>query len=174
MLKQTVFIPHSLIPCIYLCFAAACTPSRPATHSTASIVERTQMKSQILTKTSPYTFNETVDRLRANIEKRPLKLFAEIDHSKGAASIDLELAPSTVFIFGNPKGGTPLMTRNPQIGIVLPLKMHVYQTNGVVMVSYPDMLTVTQSYGLDNTVQPVPNIGTMLEGLANDVITIEE
>jgi len=128
---------------------------------------------QLISKTSDYSFDDTITRLRANIEKRPLVLFAEVDHAKGAASIDLELAPSMLFIFGNPKGGTPLMVRNPKMGIVLPLKMHVYADGDEVHISYPDMSAVAKSYDLDIAQQPIPNIVKMLEGLAHDVATSE-
>ena len=65
------------------------------------------------------------------------------------------------------------MVRNPKMGIVLPLKMHVYADGGKVKISYPDMSAVAKSYGLDNTQQPIPNIVKMLDGLAHDVATLE-
>ena len=148
---------------------AACADSYSDTATSTSSIEKTTMSPQIITVTSSTSFNATVSKLREAIAKRPLKLFAEIDHAKGAASIDLSLEPSTLFIFGNPKGGTPLMTRNPQMGIVLPLKMHVYQKDGTVFVTYPDIKAVAETYGLDSNAQPVPNIAAMLSGLADDV-----
>ena len=126
------------------------------------------MTPYLLSKTSTSSFEDTKARLRAGIEKRPLKLFAEIDHAQGAASIDIELAPSTLFIFGNPKGGAPLMKRNPKMGIALPLKMHIYEANGEVVISYQDILALGEAYGLDKTQQPLPNIAVMLDGLANE------
>jgi len=128
--------------------------------------EDSSMTFQLIELISNNSFEETVERLRAGIEKRPLKLFAEIDHAKGAASADLALEPSTLFIFGNPKGGTPLMAQEPRMGIVLPLKMHVYQAGDKVMISYSDMATVAESYGLNAQEQPIPNIAAMLNDLA--------
>jgi len=125
-------------------------------------------KGHLIERASRYSFDETVARLRAGIEKRPLKLFAEIDHAKGAASVDLELAPSTLFIFGNPKGGTPLMAKEPRMGLALPLKMHVFEAGGKVIVSYMDITALADRYGLDPAVQPIPNIAALLNGLASE------
>ena len=147
---------------------AAC--SAPQTSSTESKTVMTDTASPaIITAISPHSFDETVSRVAAAIEKRPLNLFAQIDHAAGAAKADLSLAPSTLFIFGNPKGGTPLMTRNPQMGIVLPLKLHVYQDGDAVKVSYTDITAEAKSHGLDSEQLPIPNIVKMLSGLAAEV-----
>ncbi len=122
----------------------------------------------LIEQVSSNNFADTLANVRSGIESRPLKLFAEIDHAAGAASIDLDLAPSTLLIFGNPKGGTPLMTKEPKMGIVLPLKMHVYEADGKVMISYPDMRAVAAQYGIDESAQPIPNIANLLDGLAKE------
>ena len=147
---------------------AAC--SAPQTSSTESKTIMTDTASPaIITAISPHSFDETVSRVAAAIDKRPLNLFAQIDHAAGAAKADLSLAPSTLFIFGNPKGGTPLMPRNPQMGIVLPLKLYVYQDGDAVKVSYTDITAEAKSYGLDSEQLPIPNIVKMLSGLAAEV-----
>ena len=158
-------------------FLAACSPieqtSPEASESSRKDIGHHMTETNtplIKTIESPYSFTETVARVDASIGKRPLNLFAKIDHAAGAAKADLTLEPSTLFIFGNPKGGTPLMARNPQMGIVLPLKMHVYQTSDKVMVSYTDIAAEAESHGLDTEQSPIPNIVKMLEGLAGEVI----
>jgi len=160
---------HNTIPALAALFltAGCAAPSQPD-EPKPSISKENNVDVNLIEKVSRHTFDETVARLRGAIEKRPLKLFSEIDHAKGAASADLTLAPSTLFIFGNPKGGTPLMTRNAKMGIALPLKMHVYQDGDKVLVSYFDMTALVQSYGLDASEQPVPNIAGLLDGLASE------
>jgi len=153
------------------CLVAGC--SALAASSKTDIESKTAMTATatptIITVTSPHSFDETVSRIAAAIEKRPLNLFAKIDHAAGAAKADLTLAPSTLFIFGNPKGGTPLMTRNPQMGIVLPLKLHVYQDGDAVKISYTDIAAEAETHGLDSAQLPIPNIVKMLGGLAAEV-----
>ena len=125
----------------------------------------TASDAQLIERVSKHSFDETITRLRAGIEKRPVRLFAEIDHAAGAANADLELAPSTLFIFGNPTGGTPLMAQEPRMGIALPLKVHVYEKEGKVMISHADMAALARRFGLDPDAQPIPNIAAMLDGL---------
>jgi len=150
--------------------AVACSPSANTSTSNAEQAESQAMtKATIKTVTSPHSFPDTVARIAAAIDKRPLKLFAKIDHAAGASKAGLELAPSTLFIFGNPKGGAPLMARNAQMGIVLPLKMHVYQDGEAVKVSYTDIVAETEAHGLDSAKLPIPNIVKMLGGLAAEV-----
>jgi len=123
----------------------------------------------ILQKPSPHSFSVTEDKIRDAIAARPLNLFGEVKHSVGAQKAGLELPPSTLFIFGNPKGGTPLMARNPEMGIELPLKIHVFEKDGNVFVNYTDIAAVAQAYGLDPAALPTPNIAKMLEGLVGGV-----
>jgi len=153
-------------------FMVACSPSSSShSHDTESQTSMTKTASPaIKTVTSPYSFPETVSRIAAAIEKRPLNLFVKIDHAAGAEKAGLSLAPSTLFIFGNPKGGTPLMSRNAQMGIVLPLKMHAYQDGEAVKVSYTNIVAEAKAHGLDSAKLPIPNIVKMLDGLAAEVI----
>jgi len=127
----------------------------PADDSGNSLIERV----------SAHSFEDTVSKLRDGIAARPLTLFAEIDHAQGAAKAELELAPSTLFIFGNPMGGTPLMTREPRMGLALPLKVHVFEVDGKVIVAHQDMAALAHQYGLDPEEQPIPNIVGLLDEL---------
>src|SRR3546814_4626779 len=71
---------------------------------------------------SPFSPKETMNRFEKNVEARGLKVFARVDHAAGAATIDKILRPTELLIFGNPKGGTPLMECAQTAGIDLPLK----------------------------------------------------
>lgn len=92
---------------------------------------------------------ETLDRLEADVKAKGLTVFARIDHAAGAAAVGMQLLPTAVLIFGNARGGTPLMQSNPLIGIDLPLKVLVWQdTSGKTWLSYVDPGTLAQRYGL--------------------------
>jgi uncharacterized protein (DUF302 family) len=82
----------------------------------------------IVTKPSPFSVEETLERLQENIRSRNLTLFANIDHSGGAKRVGLTMQEAHVLIFGNPKGGTPLMIASPLIALDLPLKVLVWQS----------------------------------------------
>ena len=74
---------------------------------------------------SSYAPEETINRLEAEIKARGMTVFAHIDHAAGAAGVGLSLRPTDVLLFGNARGGTPLMQSIQTIGIDLPLKMLV-------------------------------------------------
>ena len=84
------------------------------------------LESIVKTK-SNHDFDTTVERLKAAIEASPLTLMTTIDHAANAAKNDLELRPTTLFLFGNPKVGTPLMQEQQTVALDLPQKMLVWQ-----------------------------------------------
>src|SRR6516162_8672820 len=93
----------------------------------------------LITIRSSYGPKETINRLEAEIRSRDMPIFAHIDHAAGAAGVGLSLRPTDVLLFGNAKGGAPLMQSIQTIGIDLPLKMLVWQDSaGDTWVSYND------------------------------------
>lgn len=76
---------------------------------------------------SPYSVDETVQRFQSLLKERGIQMFALIDHSGEAAKAGLKMRPTKVIIFGNPKGGTPLMVAAPTLAIDLPLKALIWE-----------------------------------------------
>jgi uncharacterized protein (DUF302 family) len=76
----------------------------------------------LVSKPSRYSVPETVDRLMTVVQSKGMTVFARIDHAAEAAKTGLEMRPAQLLVFGNPKGGTPLMTAAPTVAIDLPLK----------------------------------------------------
>ena len=88
---------------------------------------------------STHPFDETVSKLEQSLVSRTQTIFAKIDHQKNATGVGLGLRPTTLIVFGNPKGGTPLMQSRQTIGIDLPMKYLVTQdAGGSVYISYND------------------------------------
>lgn len=97
----------------------------------------------IVTRASPSSVEETLERFKALVRSKGLTVFAQIDHSDEAAHVGLTMQPAHVLILGNPKAGTPLMVASPLLALDLPLKVLVWQDQaGHVWVSYtnPDYL----------------------------------
>jgi uncharacterized protein (DUF302 family) len=92
---------------------------------------------------------ETMDRLAAAVRDKGMTIFARIDHAAGATEAGLALPPTELLIFGNAKGGTPLMQSAQTIGIDLPLKALVWQDSaGRTWLSYNDPLWLAKRHGL--------------------------
>ena len=81
----------------------------------------------IVTRPSPFSVEETLQRLQGAIHNRGLTLFAHIDHSGEAKRVGLKMQEAHVLIFGNPKAGTPLMIASPLLALDLPLKVLIWQ-----------------------------------------------
>jgi uncharacterized protein (DUF302 family) len=114
------------------------------------------MASGLTTIESHFGPKETLDRLETEVKAKGLTVFARIDHAAGATAVGLNLLPTAVLIFGNARGGTPLMQSNQLIGIELPLKVLVWQdTSGKTWLSYVDPSDLAKRYGLPAETAPV-------------------
>ena len=119
----------------------------------------------LTTLRSSYGPGDTMDRLEAEVKARGMTVFARIDHAAGATAAGLSLRPTEVLIFGNAKGGTPLMQSVQTIGIDLPLKALVWQdASGVTWVSYNDPAWLAQRHGLAGEISTA--IGNLSAALA--------
>ena len=112
----------------------------------------------LTTKRSSFGPEETMKRLEAEVKAKGLTVFAHVDHAAGAAAVGMQLRPTDLLIFGNAKGGTPLMQSVQSIGIDLPLKILVWQdAEGVTWVSYNDPAWLTHRHGLDDSTKATVN-----------------
>lgn len=116
----------------------------------------------IISIESSYTVTETADRFEKILSKKGLTIFARINHGENASNVNLELAPSEVVIFGNPKIGTPLMHCSKTVAIDLPQKALFWQDEtGQVWLSYnnPEYLKERHSIkGCDKVIDKVTSV----------------
>jgi uncharacterized protein (DUF302 family) len=106
-----------------------------------------------------------MDRLAASVLAHGMAILARIDHADAAAKVGLELWPTEVLIFGNPKAGTLLMQVAQTIGIDLPLKVLVWQdAGGKTWLSYNEPTWLAKRHGADAGTEAV--LGAMTQALA--------
>jgi uncharacterized protein (DUF302 family) len=116
---------------------------------------------------SSFGTKETMDRLEAEIRAQRMTVFARIDHAGGAALVGLKLAPNELIIFGNARGGTPLMQSVQTVGIDLPLKALVWEdTAGKTWLSYNEPSWIAQRHGVRNAEQVVIKMSAALSAMA--------
>ena len=107
--------------------------------------------SGIITVQSSYSVQTTLDRLTKILESKGLTIFTRVDHGAGAKKAGIEMAPTQLLIFGNPKLGTPLMKSNRKIGLDLPQKALAWQDDdGKVWVSYNDPAYLKNRHGISD------------------------
>jgi uncharacterized protein (DUF302 family) len=98
---------------------------------------------------SSYSFLDTLAHLRSALEAKGFTIFATIDHRAAAQSVGLDMPPTTVLIYGNPKGGTPLMLATPDFALELPLRLLVREgEHGKVYVTYNASAKLEGNHGL--------------------------
>ena len=98
---------------------------------------------------SNHSVEKTLDKLRRILGAKNITLFAVVDHSGEAAKVGMKMRPTKLLIFGNPKGGTPLMLAAPSIAIDLPLKILIWEDDQEkVWVSYNTPEYLAERHGL--------------------------
>ena len=122
----------------------------------------------LVTVRSSYSPKETMKRLETEVKAKGLTVFARIDHAAGAAEVGLSLRPTELLIFGNAKGGTPLMQSVQTIGIDLPLKILIWQDEaGGTWLSYNDPSWLAKRHGANHNVEAtVTALNSALHALA--------
>jgi uncharacterized protein (DUF302 family) len=98
---------------------------------------------------SKFSVEETVARLVNRLEAKDIKVFARIDQQAEARGVGLDLRPTELVIFGDPKAGTPLMQKFPELALDLPIKVLVYQDDAGkvwILLNSPEYLA--ERYGL--------------------------
>ena len=127
----------------------------------------------LITIKSAFGPAETMKRLEAEVKAKGLTVFAHINHAEGASAVGLSLRPTDLLIFGNAKGGTPLMQSMQTIGIDLPLKALVWQDEkGTTWLSYNDPGVLAHRHGVGEDTKPVVNALTAaLTALATKATT---
>lgn len=110
---------------------------------------------------------ETMNRLETEIKMHGMGVFSRINHAALAAQAGLTLRPTEVILFGNPKGGTPLMQAKQTIGIDLPLKALVWQDeSGKTWLSYNDPVWLAARHDVIGAGQIVAAMSAALAEIA--------
>lgn len=108
-------------------------------------------KDNLIVKKSAHSVADTLDRLEGILKKRGLTIFARVDHAAGAKKADMEMKPTQLLVFGNPKMGTPLMLSNRRIGIDLPIKVLAWEDDqSVVWIAYNDPAYLKSRHGISD------------------------
>ncbi len=122
----------------------------------------------LTTVPSRHDVKVTVDQLEAEAKAKGLTIFARIDHAAGARSVGLTLRPTELLIFGNAKGGTPLMQLQQTTGIDLPLKALAWEdAAGKTWLSYNEPAWLASRHGLTGQAgNSVNALASAIEALA--------
>ncbi len=122
----------------------------------------------LVTVPSSTNAKQTIDKLEAALKAGGATIFARVDHAAGATSVGAQLRPTELLIFGNPKGGTPLMQSQQSAGIDLPMKALAWEdAAGKTWLSYNDPTWIAKRHELaPETAKTIEALSAGLKGAA--------
>jgi len=119
---------------------------------------------------SPYSVDETLNRLEAVLKKKGITVFARVDHKAGADKVGQVMLPTQLLIFGNPKMGTPLMNENHLMGLDLPMKALAWKDDSSqVWLGYLNPDELQQRHNIKNQ-KIINKMKQALNGLTNKAL----
>jgi uncharacterized protein (DUF302 family) len=99
---------------------------------------------------SAHDVKTTADRLEAALKEKGMTVFIRINHGENAAKLDMELRPTELLIFGNPKVGAPVMNCAQSAGIDLPQKALIWEdAQGETWLTYNDPEYLVKRHNID-------------------------
>ena len=122
-----------------------------------------------MTTRSRLAYAETIETLKEAIAKAGNTIFACIDQSAAAQSVGLTLRPTMLIVFGNPRGGTPLMDAFPLVALDLPLKLLVWEDTLGVNMAYVPMSDIAARYGVTGMDARIDAIDRAVDSLISSV-----
>lgn len=116
---------------------------------------------------SPFIFEETLQRIESNLLQSGMTIFTRIDHAQAADDVQMQLPKTLVLIYGNPKGGTPLMQKYPLLALDLPLRVLIREdSNHNTWVAFHGIENFALNHNLNPTEIEALNRGEQLLRLA--------
>jgi uncharacterized protein (DUF302 family) len=107
----------------------------------------------IVSIASNHSVDATVEKLKTVLQAKNVTIFAFVDHSGEAQKVGMTMRNTKLLIFGNPKGGTPVMLAAPTSAIDLPLKLLVWEdAQGKVWVSYNSLSYLQERHDIPQDV----------------------
>jgi uncharacterized protein (DUF302 family) len=129
----------------------------------------TASSSGLVSIPSNHSVDETTAKLKSILDAKQVTIFALVDHSGEAQKAGFTMRPTKLFIFGNPKGGTPVMLAAPTSAIDLPLKLLIWEdAQARVWISYNALPYLQQRHSIPPDV--LANLG-VVEALAAQAAT---
>jgi uncharacterized protein (DUF302 family) len=105
----------------------------------------------VITKPSPYSVKETIDRLETFLKDHGATIYARIDQQAELQKVGQGIPPLEFIMFGNPKAGGPIMIENPVAALDLPLKVISWEDDQKsVSVAYNDGFYIEERYSLQH------------------------
>ena len=125
----------------------------------------------MIKKQSQFDVSATLDRLETILKEKGINPVARVDHAAAANSVGMELRPTQVLFFGNPKLGTPLMQSNQMAGLDLPMRVLAWEDeDGSTWLGYYSPQSIVDRLELQNSSDVTDMMATALDALTDGAI----
>ena len=116
---------------------------------------------------SSHDVKATADKLESVLKEKGMTVMARVNHQQGAEKAGLELRPTEVVIFGNPKVGTPLMQCAQSVAIDLPQKALIREdASGEVWLGYNNPEYLKNRHGIEGCDEVLDKVSGALGNFA--------
>jgi len=120
----------------------------------------------LISRRSRFNVSDTLDRLEAALNEKGIKPLARVDHAAAAGAVDLELRPTQVLFFGNPRLGTPLMQSDQTTGLDLPMRVIAWEDeDGTTWLGYHSPEAMFARLELPGVTEVVAKMAAVLDAL---------
>ncbi|MEX0922821.1 MAG: DUF302 domain-containing protein [Rhodovibrionaceae bacterium] len=129
------------------------------------------LAAELIVKRSPHSVSTTLDRLEKALAQKDIGVMARIDHAANAKSVEMELRPTELLIFGNPAVGTKLMQAEQTMGLELPMKALAWEdAEGQIWIGYESPAVFAERRGLSPDHEVVQAVADALDALTEAAI----
>ena len=116
---------------------------------------------------STHSVKDTADKLENILASKGMTVFNRINHAEGAKKVGTAMPPTELFIFGNPKVGTPLMVCSRSVAIDLPQKALIWEdAQGQVWLTYNDPAYLAERHGITGCQEVLKKVAIALKNFA--------
>jgi len=138
-----------------------------AAAAAVALIPAARADDHMVVKESERGVIETIDTLQAALEEKGISIVSRVDHQANAKKAGLDLPPTLLLIFGNPKLGTPLMLSNRQVGVDLPMKALAWEADGKVYLGYTHPEQLKERYDIDDKDEVFGKMTKALDGMTD-------
>lgn len=131
----------------------------------------TPAMAEVMTSQTTKDVPAAMDALEAAVKESGAKVYARIDHTAEANSLEIEIVPAQLLVFGNPVVDTTAMQSDIQAGLMLPLRVLVYQgPDGDTLISHENVTDMFDGMSINVTADFVSKLEDNLRMLTDKAV----